>query len=295
MIKPPNFYAFFGICFCLFTCSIVASGQRNSPNEDLIQRIEATEGMVAFWKFEESAGEPRLAQGKGKFSLVEFPTEVKRMAEGPISGYSSYFDGTNFLSLPSDQTAELNIHGKNQGVTVVAWVKWSGEQTGFVGGMWNEYQEGGKRQYGLFVSLGYYNGADQVCGHVSQSGKATPPFPYSIDYSASKQLVAKNEWSSIAFTYDGEYIKSFVNGDFESRKEELINHTQGFEGYPEGLVQSKNPYYFPDGLGDNGSDFTVGAVLLAKGMGNFFKGQIGGLVVFDRALTDSEVKKLANF
>lgn len=295
MIKPPNFFSFLGICLCLLGCSLVASGQQDSPNEDLIRRIEATEGMVAFWKFDEKAGEPRLAQGKGKFPLVEFPPEVKRMAEGPVSGYSAYFDGTNFLSLPSDQTGELNIHGKNQGVTVMAWVKWSGEPTGFVGGMWNEHEEGGKRQYGLFVSLGYYNGADQVCGHVSWSGKATPPFPYSIDYSASKQLVAKNEWSCIAFTYDGQYIKSYVDGNFEPREPELINHTKGFEGYPEGLVQSKNPYYFPGGLGDNRSDFTIGAVLLETGMGNFFKGHIGGLVVFDRALTDQEVKDLANF
>jgi hypothetical protein len=29
---------------------------------------------------------------------------------------------------------------------------------------------------------------------------------------------------------------------------------------------------------------SVGVVLLKTGMGNFFKGQIGGLAVFDRAL-----------
>ncbi|WP_192349875.1 hypothetical protein [Algoriphagus sp. Y33] len=52
---------------------------------------------------------------------------------------------------------------------------------------------------------------------------------------------------------------------------------------------------FPDGLGENGSDFTVGAVLLEREMGNFFNGQIGGPVVFDRALTEQEVKDLANF
>jgi hypothetical protein len=28
-------------------------------------------------------------------------------------------------------------------------------------------------------------------------------------------------------------------------------------------------------------------------MGNFFKGEIGGLAVFDRALSDKELKKLA--
>ncbi len=88
-------------------------------------------------------------------------------------------------------------------------------------------------------------------------------------------------------------MKSYVNGVFEARKPELIEHTQGFEGYPNGLIQSKNPYYFPAGMGNNGSDFTVGAVLLKRGMGNFFKGQIGGLAVFDRALGKKELRRLA--
>jgi hypothetical protein len=166
-------------------------------------------------------------------------------------------------------------------------------QTGFIGGMWNEYQDGGKRQYGLFVSLPHYNGRDQVCGHISWTGKPTPPFPYSIDYSASNQPVDAGEWSCVAFTYDGQYIRSFLNGEFEAREPELIRNTKGFEGYPDGLIQSKNPYYFPDGMGNNGSDFTVGAVLLKSGMGNFYKGLIGGLAVFDRALSESEIKSLS--
>jgi len=138
----------------------------------------------------------------------------------------------------------------------------------------------------------HYNGANQVCGHISLSGKPTPPFPYSIDYSASKQTVEKQQWQCVAFTYDGINIKSYLNGKFEPREPELINHTKGFEGYPEGLVQSKNPYHFPDGMGNKGSDFTVGAVLLKTGIGNFFKGQIGGLAVFSRALTDVEMENL---
>jgi hypothetical protein len=158
--------------------------------------------------------------------------------------------------------------------------------------MWNEYKDGGKRQYGLFISLPHYNGRDQVCGHISRTGKPTPPFPYSIDYSASGQKVPANEWCTVAFTYDGKYIKSYLNGVFEAREPELINNTAGFEGYPNGLVQSKNPYYFPEGMGNNGSDFTVGSVLLKSGMGNFFKGQIGGLAVYDRALTENELKTI---
>lgn len=262
-----------------------------NKNSALVSKIKSTSGLVALWDFKEPAGKPRKAVGKGKFPLTEHKGPVHRASEGPLSGYSALFRDSAFLSLPNAQTGKLNIHGKNQGVTVMAWVKWEG-QTGFVGGMWNEYASGGKRQYGLFVSLPHYNGADQVCGHISWTGKPTPPFPYSFDYSASKQKVAKGTWQFVAFTYDGQYIRSYLNGKFETREPEPISHTKGFAGYPEGAFHSKNPYYFADGMGNNGSDFTVGAVLLARGMGNYFRGQIGGLAVFDRALSAEEIERL---
>jgi len=135
---------------------------------------------------------------------------------------------------------------------------------------------------------------NQVCGHISKTGKPTSPFPFSIDYSASKQCVPKNKWCCVAFTYDGNYIKSYLNGIFAFREPELINNTKGFPGFPDGLVTSKNPYYFPYGIGDNGSDFTVGAVMLKNGMGNFFKGLIGGIAIYNRALTDDELLKIGS-
>lgn len=249
---------------------------------------------MAFWDFREKAGKPRKAYGIKAFRLIESNGDIPRMHEGPVSGYSIIMNGSNFLNLPNSKTGPLNIYGEDATITIIAWVKWTGEQTGFIGGMWNEYEEGGKRQYGLFVSLPHYNGKDQVCGHISRTGKPTSPFPYSIDYSASKQTIPKNEWSCVAMTYDGTCIKSYLNGIFESRDPELISHTKGFEGYPDGLIQRKNPYYFPDGIGNNGSDFTVGAVLLKSGMGNFFKGLIGGLAVYGRALDEKEISYIVN-
>ena len=289
-----NPYILFVVMVLLVLPSIlIGQNLTVTPNNELIKKIKSTEGFTALWTFDEKPGKARKAIGKVKYALKEGNGRIERANEGPLSGYSIKLDGSNFLSLPNSKTKTLNIHGIDQGVTVIAWVKWTGEQTGFVGGMWNEYQDGGKRQYGLFLSLPYYNGRDQVCGHISKSGKPTPPFPYSIDYSASQQKVLLNEWTCIAFTYDSQWIKSYLNGEFRVREPELINHTKGFEGYPEGLVQSKNPYFFPDGMGNNGSDFTVGAVLLKNGMGNFFKGLIGGLAVFDRALDENELRRLA--
>ncbi len=281
LLCPKALYLFFLLIFSNFSFG--------HPPTSLTDKIRQTKGLIALWDFKEKEGQSRKAYGKRKFPLKEHNGTIVRVDEGPLSGYSALFGNKAFLSLPNKKTAELNISGKNQGITVLAWVKWKGN-TGFIGGMWNEYLDGGKRQYGLFVSLPYYNGANQVCGHISYTGKPTPPFPYSIDYSASKQTVEQNKWQYVAMTYDGKWIKSYLNGEFEPRSAELIDHTKGFEGYPDGLTQSKNPYFFPDGMGDNGSDFTVGAVLLKSGMGNYFVGQIGGLAVFDRCLSSSEIK-----
>ncbi len=277
--------------FCIIQFS---EGQpyNTKRNRALQTKIKSTEGLVAFWNFNEKSGKERKAIGKGQFPLKENNGKIERIKEGPVSGYSIKLNGESYLNLSHAESGDLNIFGENKGLTVIAWIKWTGEQTGFIGGMWNEYQDGGKRQYGLFVSLPYYNGNEQVCGHISKTGKPTPPFPYSIDYSASKQMVPKNEWCCAAFTYDGKYIKSYLNGIFESREPELIEHTKDFEGFPEGLTQIKNPYFFPYGMGNNGSDFTVGAVLLKAGMGNYFKGLIGGLAVFERALSADEIERI---
>ena len=270
----------FTLAFALF----VATGCDNRT--EVARRLESVPNLVGYWDFSgqeylSATGVDATLQGV----VGSMPTLVN---EGPLSGQALHFDGDDYLYIPYDKAAELNVQSGQ--VTVVAWVKWTAEQIGFVAGMWNEYEDGGKRQYGLFVSLPHYNGRNQVCGHISRTGKPTPPFPYSIDYSASKQQVPEGEWCAVAFTYDGEYIRSYFNGKFEAREEELIDHTTGFEGYPEGLRQVKNPYYFPDGIGDNGSDFTVGAVFVNKRIGNFFKGDIGGIAIYDRALTAEEVE-----
>jgi hypothetical protein len=284
----------FTFLFLFVSMQISAQSNKNMGNSELISKIKQTDGLVALWDFKEKDGRDRKAIGLVKFPLKEQNGTLPRINEGPLSGYSAQFGNKAYLKIENTKTRSLNIYGDGQGVTVIAWVKWEGS-TGFVGGMWNEYQDGGKRQYGLFVSLPHYNGRDQVCGHISETGKPTPPFPYSIDYSASKQQVAKNQWQCVAFTYDGEWIKSFLNGDFQSREPELIEHTKGFDGFPDGIIQSKNPYHFPDGMGNNGSDFTVGAVLLKSGMGNYFNGLIGGLAVFNRALSKNEINTLSTF
>jgi hypothetical protein len=57
------------------------------------------------------------------------------------------------------------------------------------------------------------------------------------------------------------------------------------------------PVFLRGGLfdgGPDGSDFTVGGVSRSGEMGNWFQGQIGGLAVYSRALSASEMHHLAS-
>lgn len=248
--------------------------------------------LVAFWDFDERSDSGWMSTGGKESFCLKSIGNIPHVNEGPLSGSAIELDGRSaYLTLPHSLSGGLNVQ-TNQ-VTVIAWVKWEGG-IGFVAGKWNEYDSGGRRQYGLFVSLPHYNGGDQVCGHISKMGGPTDPFPYSIDYSASKRRVPKGGWACVAFTYDGMYIKSYLNGVFEAREPEWIEHTAGFlKDKPQGIIQQKNPYFYPYGIGNNRSDFTVGAVELKSGMGNFFKGQVGGIAVFDVALSEEEMARLA--
>ncbi len=270
----------------IFTACSVCPDKSQNEQSPLVRN-----GLVAYWDFSTKGRDALEAKGSAERFRLSPIGNVAFAKEGAVSGESIFLDGKSYLTIPYAKTGALNV--KTGQVTVLAWVKKSkSSKIGFIGGMWNEFEDGGKRQYGLFVSLPHYNGADQVCGHISKRGGATPPFPYSIDYSASAQKVPFDEWTFVAFTYDGKYIRSFVNGVFQERAPELIAHTKGFTGYPNGLVQSKNPYFYPDGIGDNGSDFTVGAVRLKRGMGNFYKGYIGALAVYNRALSETEMLEI---
>lgn len=288
-MRHEIFCATTAVLLC-FSCNAALHSEYNEDKDVTTNVYDSVDGLVACWDF--SNEDYLLSKGQEKLRLLCSAEENRPqiVKDNSTSKKSLFFDGNDYLYIPYVDTGKLNV--KSGQVTVVAKVKWIPGQIGFIGGMWNEYAGGGMRQYGLFVSLPYYNGADRVCGHISRTGKPTPPFPYSIDYSASAQKVPGEEWCMVGFTYDGEYIRSYLNGICEPREPELINHTVGFEGYPDGLVQSKNPYYFPDGIGDNGSDFTIGAVSVNGKIGNFFRGNIENLAVYDRALSADEMLRL---
>lgn len=239
-------------------------------------------GLVAFWDFSQPAAPFRAVEGVAPFPLFQGTgATVTRVSDGPF-GTAAEFDGTtDYLILPAADCGALNI-GLNSGnqVSVLAWARRTSTNTGFIGGCWQEDDGDPRRQYGLFIDLPLYGGSEQVCGHISKTGGPTPGYPYSRDYSANSSDFPTLAWRSLALTYDGAEIRSYYEGRFEARP----TYTDGL-----GNTYAKNPYSFADGLNSALCDFTVGAVKLTAGFSNWFAGRIGGLAVYNRALTAAEV------
>ena len=202
-----------------------------------------------------------------------------------------HFDGvTDALTIPAAETGALDVSRRGDQVTVVALVRRSSLATGFIAGMWQEDDSDPRRQYGLFVSLPTYGGAQQVCGHVSATGGANPGIPFSRDYAASERQVALGRWSVVAFSYDGAEIVAYLDGEADARP----HYREPGPPLGAGLSYAKNPYRFPDGLNRRvTSDFTIGAVRLSAGMGNNFAGDLARVAVWATALDAAQHLALA--
>lgn len=233
--------------------------------------------LICFWDFQEGPGEVRVAKGPHPYRLIEMAGPVRRADDGALGPYSALLDEGQWFCAPRATCPELNIYGKDAQVTVAAWIKrhrTAPNQCEAVAGMWDETRS--KRQYCLFLNLRIWESQDQVCGHVSSVGGPTPGHRYCMDASIGQTPVPFGVWQFAAFTYDGAFAKSYLNGVLDERP-------------------GRNPYPYEGGIfdgGESGSDFSVGGVSRSGEMGNWFSGQLGGLAVWRRALSPIEIGRL---
>jgi hypothetical protein len=240
--------------------------------------VLSTPNLISFWDFQEEAGKEREAKGPYPYRLSEMNGPISRVDEGVFGQHAMLLDFGQWLRISRSDCPALNLHGPNAQVTVAAWIKW--DQTDFIrceaiAGMWDETRL--KRQYCLFINLRIWDSAEQVCGHVSSVGGPTEGYMYCMDAAIGQTRIIPNVWQFVAFTYDGAHAKAYLNGRLDVR-------------------DTFNPYHYEGGLFDgglDGADFTVGAVDRSGEPGNFFTGVLGGLAVYNRALSDEELRKLA--
>ena len=132
------------------------------------------------------------------------------------------------------------------------------------------------RQYCLFLNIRITGGRESVSGHVSTIGAPTPGCRFCEDVSVGQTPVPWDAWCTVAFSYDCMHARSYLNGALDE-------------------FGDKNPYHYPGklyGSRASGADFTVGAVDRSGVMGNWYRGLLGGLAVYGRALTGDEIASL---
>ena len=136
-------------------------------------------------------------------------------------------------------------------------------------------------------------------------------FPWCADYAVSGSEVPTETWCTLGFTYDGRYLRAYINGRLDELPPDPVKHKRTdpyftHEG-PGGKNRGMNPYYHGRGIfrydparhaqskPGGGADFTVGARYAVDQMlGEATIGRFGGLAVFNRALTDAEMQALHN-
>ena len=285
-----------------------------------IEVVQRTPGLVAFWTFGERAGQPRVSTRTAqRHSLAEVGGPIARVEGGPFSGYSAELNGKQYFRIPYAETGDLNISGPNAQVSMFAVVRVVNlEQSRTIAGMWSEGKgandDTGTRQYALLMNMPTYGGPRQLTPHVSAEGGVTrradgSAFPWCADYAATRAEVPDGQWCSLAFTYDGQYIRAYINGALDARPLDPVNDKRTDRYFtsegPGGRDRGMNPYFHGRGIfrfdrerhaltkPGGGSDFTVGArYAVGKMLGEATIGRFGGLAVFNRALTDAAMRRL---
>ena len=251
-----------------------------------------TPNLVAFWDFQDRTGSHRVDKSRNRFRLREVGGIVERIRPedgAPFGKFAADLKFPQRFELPRAEMGALNIHGKTAQVSVVAWIRrrkvWEhGKPTHAneaIAGVWREQDH--KRQYCLFLNIKTNmkmmpkQTDEKVSGHVSGTGGASTGQPWCYEVSLGATPVPWDEWVCVGLTYDGRAIRSYFNGVFDAA-----------EGY--------NPYEQPEGIFDGGpdeADFVIGHSDVKRQANNQFVGVLGGVAVFDRALTGAEMRKLA--
>ena len=284
------------------------------------ETILKTPNLVAFWDFAEDAGQARVSKGtEQKHALLESGGAIPRIEGGPYSGFATKLDGSHYLHVPRKDIGNLDIHGKDAQVTLFTVIRVDDMKKGVtVAGIWSEGKgandDGGTRQYSLLLNMGMYGGPKRLVPHISNEGGVTrradgSGFPWCADYAVNNSEIPVGKWVTLGSTYDGKYLRAYFNGVMEERPLDPVkdrrNDPYFIKEGPDGKDRGMNPYYHGRGIftydaekhaetkPDGPADFTVGACYaVGHKVGNPLIGLVGGIAVYNRALTDAEMKAL---
>jgi len=248
--------------------------------------------LVAFWDFQEPLGLQCVSRGRCQLALLERPGPVARVDGGVWGTRALQLREGQWLQVPRANCEALDIHGPEATVSVIAWLQRDSDRPWqYIAGCWDHAKTTGLRQYALYTSgrlktddrdFVRTEAVHQAHGFVSDVGGPTPGHPACLTYATGATTIEKNCWYTIGFTYDGQRIRVYVNGVLDA----LPHH---------------NPFRFAGGVfdgGRDGGDFTIAhrpnrqEEPEAGPVATRFTGLLGGVAVYDRALTGTEMAGL---
>ena len=304
------------ILAALFVFTVILQAAEPTGKADVVTK---TPGLVAFWTFGEEAGQKRVSKGtKETHPLNEIGTPIQRVDGGPYSGFSADLNGKQYFSIPYAETGDLNISGPEAQVSMFAVVRIVNlKQSRTIAGIWSEGKgandDTGTRQYAMLMNMPTYGGNRQLVPHISSEGGVTQradgtKFPWCADYAATRLEVPEEKWCTLSFTYDSKYLRAYINGVLDVRPLDAVKDKRNDPYFtkegPDGKDRGMNPYYHGRGIFKldpvkhaktkiGGADFTIGARYAVGSMlGEATIGKFGGLAIFNRALSDAEIKAL---
>lgn len=262
----------------------MSSTSSRSPSQfaDKINLCLQTPGCLAFWSFDKSLH----SLGPHSYELREISPSWEWVQAGVFGDHCVRIKPGGGFRIPRSELGDLNIHGPDAAVTVCAWIK--RESTSFwqaLAGVWDESRS--KRQYYLFLNARSrtLNGTtrreaceNRLHGHISDVGGPTPGLECCVTYATGATEVPMDTWCLAAMSYEKGTIRVYFDGRLDA-----CDESNPFDG----------PARIFDG-GREGADFTVGTNSVRREWSNPFGGLFGGLAVYNRALKDEELQKLAS-
>ena len=259
---------------------------------------------LAFWTFQEPSA-PYLSSGTaGPYALLDgnasLPIASLAAPRAPFGARAAYFPphaANNSARLFAPRAAvpaiTSDLAGSNATVTLLAWVSIPPQlkPTGMVAGVWDEYGvEGGAtgaRAYALFLNLAICGGGgggpgprygNGLAAHISPIGGPTPGSRYCTTAACDARVLPHSDWHCLAGTYDGQFIRAYVNGSLVANSWRNPFNLSGGIFDPRGLPGRIGAEF---GVGGNRINATVGA---PPEWSNNFEGLLGGLAVWGEAL-----------
>lgn len=273
-------------------------------------------GLIAMWDFQgDSPGSHSVTSRTGPQSTTLAARGDKTVKKdsgdpGPF-GPSLLLDGETVFVKDGDIGA-LDVSKTGGQVTVVNWVNDTaadhddtvdGKPVNGMAFRAGSHCEGGAeeaRQYGSYFDGSFYLDWSHAhyTPHIGAQDGASPGYPWNRDYAASARKyftgVGQGQWHMEAFTYDGHQIVAYVDGLSDIWKD-VPEPEPNVPGFTLRQTVDRNPFILDKPI--NGSPtkkrFTIGGAVLGNPPAfagvNFTKGKLGGVAVFNRALTAEEI------